>query len=86
MTQAEQLRLIGAAIGRPLRWEELSREDARPDMIEIFGDASLVDSSLDTWAGFVSTPELVTTIVQDITGVPARTFGQWAADNAAAFR
>jgi hypothetical protein len=34
----------------------------------------------------VTAPEPVTTTVQQVTGVPARTFGEWAADHADAFR
>ena len=31
-------------------------------------------------------PEVVTSTVRDLTGVPARTFADWAAANAGAFR
>jgi uncharacterized protein YbjT (DUF2867 family) len=86
VTQAEQVRLIGAALGRPLRWEELTRADARPALVAMFGDESFADGSLDTWEGFVSTPERVTTTVQEITGVPARSFRQWATDHADEFQ
>jgi hypothetical protein len=41
---------------------------------------------LDTWEGFVTTPERVTTTVQEITGAPARPFRQWATDHANEFR
>jgi hypothetical protein len=34
----------------------------------------------------VTRPEPVTTTVQDVTGVPARTFAQWAVDHADDFR
>lgn len=86
LTQAEQVHAIGAAIGRPLRWEELPREAARKELADAFGDTAFAEAALDAWAGFVSQPEQVTSTVRDITGAPARTFGQWAADNAAAFR
>ena len=86
LTQADQVRAIGAAIGRPLRWEELSRQAARADLAAIFGDPDFADSALDTWAGFVRAPEPVTATVPDITGAPARAFSAWAADHAADFR
>ncbi len=86
VTQIEQVHAIGEAIGRPVRWEELSREDARLQLAEAFGDAEFADAALDTWAGFVSEPERVTATVEEVTGVPARTFRQWAADHAEDFR
>jgi uncharacterized protein YbjT (DUF2867 family) len=86
LTQAQQVQAIGAAIGRLVRWEELPREAARQELADAFGDAEFADTALDAWAGFVSQPETVTSTVQDITGAPAHTFGQWAAENAAAFR
>ena len=41
---------------------------------------------LDAWAAAVGQPALVTSLVNEITGAPARTFREWAADNAAEFR
>jgi uncharacterized protein YbjT (DUF2867 family) len=86
VTQADQVRAIGAAIGRPLRWQELSREAARQKLADAFGDSAFADRALDTWAGFVSRPEPVTQTVADVTGAPARTFSEWAADHAGDFR
>jgi uncharacterized protein YbjT (DUF2867 family) len=80
VTQAEQVHAIGQALGRALRWEELSREDVQQQL------AGVPDTALDTWAGFVDTPEPVTQTVQDLTGRPARPFAEWARDHAAAFR
>ena len=86
VTQAEQVRIIGEAIGRPVIWEEQSRADARPDLVELFGDESYADGALDTWAGFVTRPERVTATVEEITGVPARSFRQWATAHAEDFQ
>ncbi len=39
------------------------------------------------WAEFVRKPDyFLTTTVQELTGTPARSFGQWAADHADDFR
>ncbi|MGH8903742.1 MAG: hypothetical protein ACRDYA_19225 [Egibacteraceae bacterium] len=46
LTQAEQVRPIGEAISRPLRWEEISREAAREQMLTYWPPA-LVDGALD---------------------------------------
>ena len=86
VTQAEQVRAIGAAIGRPLRFEEVSRQAVRQDLVGAFGNPAFADSALDTWARFVSRPELVTSTVRDVTGRPARSFRAWAADHAEDFR
>jgi uncharacterized protein YbjT (DUF2867 family) len=86
LTQIEQLDAIGAAIGRPLRWEEISREAARPGLVSAFGDDAFADSALDTWARFVALPESTTQTVEEITGSPARSLGEWAAHHADDFR
>jgi len=86
LTQTDQVHAIGEAIGRPLRFEEISRDQARPGLVAAIGDEAFADSALDTWAGFVAQPERVTTTVQEITGRPARTLRHWAADHADDFR
>ena len=35
LTQRELVQIIGAAVGRPLRFEELSRESAREQMLAL---------------------------------------------------
>lgn len=82
VTQADQVHLIGEAIGKPLRWEELSPDRAREQLLAEWGDASYVDSALTYWAGLVDIPEPVTQTVREVTGRPARTFRQWAVDHA----
>jgi uncharacterized protein YbjT (DUF2867 family) len=85
LTQAEQLAAIGRAIGRELRWQELARPAAQEALAAAWGDPAFAQSALDAWEWFVDHPEPVTPAVQDLTGVPARSFAQWAADNAASF-
>ncbi|MDG4831114.1 NmrA family NAD(P)-binding protein [Solwaraspora sp. WMMD1047] len=86
VTQIEQARLIGEAIGRPVRWVELPVEDARRQLLAEWGDPAVVDASLAYWAGLVASPEPVTRAVEEITGAPARSFRQWAVDHADDFR
>ena len=74
--------VIGEAIARRLRFEEISRDQARPGLIAAFGDEAFADGSLDVWAAFVTEPERVTSTVQEITGTPARTLRDWASDHA----
>ncbi len=86
LTQADQVRIIGEVTGRAVRWEELPPEEARRQLLAAWGDPGFVDSALATWAGLVTQPEPVTRTVEEITGIPARTFRQWAADRASDFR
>jgi uncharacterized protein YbjT (DUF2867 family) len=78
--QVEQVQTIGNAIGRRLRWEEIPRDEVQQQL------AGVPDTALDTWASFVTEPEVVTTTVQAVTGKPARQFSEWARDNADRFR
>jgi uncharacterized protein YbjT (DUF2867 family) len=85
VTQAEQVRIIGDVIGRPLRWEELPPEEARRQLIAAWGDPGFVDGALGYWATLVSEPEPVTRTVEEVTGAPAHTFREWAIDHAGDF-
>ena len=86
LTQAEQLAAIGQAIRRELRWEELPRQAALQELATAWGDPAFAQTALDAWEWFVDHPETVTPVVEDITGVPSRSFADWAAANAAEFR
>ena len=83
VSQAEQVRLIGDVLGRPLRWEELPRPAGRDQLLLDGLPESFVDVLLDTYAS-MGVPE-VTHVVEEVTGVPARTFQQWVADHRADF-
>jgi uncharacterized protein YbjT (DUF2867 family) len=86
ITQADQVRIIGEETGRAVRWEELAPADARQFLLDAWGDPGFVDSALTAWAAMATQPEPVTPTVQEITGVPALTFRQWARDHAGDFR
>jgi uncharacterized protein YbjT (DUF2867 family) len=86
VTQAEQVRLIGEAIGRDVRWIELPSGLARAHLLAEWGDEAFADAALSYWASLVEHPERVTDTVERITGRPARTFRDWARDHAADFR
>lgn len=81
LTQTEQVQAIADALGRPVRWEELSREKAEEELA-----GKVPDTALDTWAGFVEEPEVVTSTVEDVTGTPARPFPEWVHDHVVDFR
>lgn len=86
ITQADQIAEIGTAIGRELRYEDMPHDQALAELVAMFGNADFARSALDTWAGFVTEPEVVTTTVAEVTGEPARPFRDWATEHADDFR
>jgi len=84
LTQREQIEIIGRAIGRPIRVEELTSDQARRELTTIF-PAPAVDMLLDAWAAALGQPALVTSTFAELTGARPRTFHQWATDNATYF-
>jgi len=85
LSQFEQVSTIGRAIGRSLRIEEISPDEARREWLPSM-PASVVNMLLDAWAAAIGQPAFVTSTVEEITGTPARTFLEWATDHAAEFR
>jgi uncharacterized protein YbjT (DUF2867 family) len=85
LSQAEQVRTIGDAIGRRIDFEELSPEEFRRETAGRW-PAPAVEMLLAAWGATIGHPAFVTSTVADIAGTPARTFRQWAADHADAFR
>ena len=85
LTHAEQVGIIGEVIGRSLRLEEISPQEARRELLP-FMPLPVIDMLLSAWSAALGHPAFVTSSVADITGTPARTFFDWAADHAAEFR
>ena len=72
LTQQEHIEAIGAAIGRPIDVAEVAPEDAEPRLPEFM---------IRTMTELMKDPCVVTSAVEEITGVPARSFRQWAEDH-----
>lgn len=85
LTQREQVQIIGDAVGRSLRFEELARESAREQMSAMRFPPPVADMLLDAYGASVGLPAVVTSTVQDVIGVPARSFHDWAVDHAGDF-
>ncbi|MEP7009100.1 MAG: NAD(P)H-binding protein [Acidobacteriota bacterium] len=85
LSQVEQVRAIGDAMGRRIQFEELSPEDFRRETAGSW-PGSVVEMLLAAWKATLGRPAFVTSCVSDVVGSPARTFRQWAADHADAFR
>ncbi|HXH50128.1 MAG TPA: NAD(P)H-binding protein [Terriglobia bacterium] len=84
LSQARQVSIIGSAIGRPLRFEEISPDDARRQLLALM-PASIIDMLLKAWAAAMGQPAYVTSAVAEITGAPPRSFLDWAHDHAEQF-
>lgn len=85
LTQFEQVSIIGRVLGRTLRIEEISPEEARTHWLPTWPE-SVKTMLLDAWSAAVGQPAFVTSTVEEITGNPARTFVEWAADHADEYR
>jgi uncharacterized protein YbjT (DUF2867 family) len=85
LTQRQMVGHIGDAIGREIRLEELSPDEARAELGKTMPPAG-VKAILHRFAAGGGKPATVSTVVQDVTGRPAHTFAQWAEDHADDFR
>jgi hypothetical protein len=81
----EQISTIGSVIGRSLRIEEITPDEARRELLRI-GPLPAVNMLLNAWAAAIGQPAHVTSTVAEITGRPARTLVEWTTENAAEFR
>lgn len=84
LTQADQLKTIGAAIGQKLTYCTITPEQFIQSMSQ-FMPADVIKMMLDYWSDTVEQPDVVRPTVEQITGRPARTLTQWAADHASDF-
>ncbi len=81
-----QISTIAGLLNRDIEVDEITREQARATMVEVFG-ADAADAVLDVTGGDVGDELLrVRDTVARITGSPARTFRRWAEENLDAFR
>ncbi len=85
LSKLDRVRIFSDVLGRSIRFEELSHGAAREQLLARgYGDAT--DWLLDGDALAVDHPQAALPTVAEITGRPARTFAEWVATNAAAFR
>jgi uncharacterized protein YbjT (DUF2867 family) len=84
LSQFEQVRIIGEVIGRSLRYQELSPDEARRELLPPM-TPPIIDMLLNAWAAAIGQPAFVTPSVAEITGTPARKFRDWIIDHSAEF-
>ncbi|MCX5524705.1 NAD(P)H-binding protein [Streptomyces bobili] len=85
LDQIEKVRLIGAAIGRTLSFQELPPEQVRQGMLAQGLPEEVPARLLGSLADYADRPGPTTSRVEAVLGRPALTFADWARDNAPAF-
>ena len=83
----EQVKILSGAIGKPLEFIPVSDDTARKGMEQAGMPAFLIDALLP-FADFIRSGKAarVFKTVEEVTGRQPFTFGDWARENAAAFR
>ena len=85
LTLRRQAGHIGEATGRQIRVEVVSPEQARTELGKTMPPV-VAEAVLRQWTAGNGVPAPISVIVAKITGRPAHTFAQWAADHADDFR
>jgi uncharacterized protein YbjT (DUF2867 family) len=84
LTPGDQVAILGRALGRPLRYEAVSDEDAKAEMAD-----TTPQPFIDAFFRFYSDGEFddsrVVSTVRQLTGREPRSFERWASDHAGAF-
>jgi hypothetical protein len=84
LTRAEIAEQIGAGIGAPVSYEQCDRAEAEQRYNPHLGGQAAW--YLDTVASAVDHPQQANDLVAELTGKPAQSVAEWAAQNAALFR
>ena len=85
LDQREKVRILGAAIGRTLSFQELPPEQVRQGMLAQGLPEEVPARLLGSLADYATRPGPTPRTVEDLLGRPALTFADWARDNASAF-
>ena len=87
LSYAEMAAKIGAAIGKPIRFQPISEEEARKQQVAWGASAELVEARLSIFRAIrEGRLAVVTDTVEQVLGRKPITFGQWASENAEEFR
>lgn len=80
----EQLAILAETVGRDIPVVEITR-DAALEQLGRHMPPTFATSLLDYWAAATATPETIADTTESVLGTPARSFAQWARENAPAF-
>ena len=82
---ADRARILGDVLGRDLRFEDQGDDEAHAEMSATM-PAKYVDAFFSFYVAGALDESVVLPTVEEVCGRPARTFAQWAAAHAEAFR
>ncbi|MGN5382155.1 SDR family oxidoreductase [Streptomyces lasalocidi] len=85
ITPRQQAEMIAAALGSPLRFHELTRDEAKTMMTQLV-PVELADDTLDIISAPTPAELRISPDVQRVLGRAPRTFNRWVARNIAVFR
>ncbi|MFF3452754.1 NAD(P)H-binding protein [Streptomyces sp. NPDC002730] len=85
LTFTEQIAILEHAAGRTIPFNTVTREAWKESMTD-YMPGTFADGLLDYWASTDGSPTPLTSNVEALTGHPARTFAEWAKENADSFR
>ncbi|WP_327252873.1 NmrA family NAD(P)-binding protein [Streptomyces sp. NBC_01244] len=85
LTFAAQLALLGDAVGHPIPFEPVSREQWKSE-VDGYIPGPYAEALLDFWAATDGLPVDLTGDLERLTGHAPRTFETWCADHADVFR
>ncbi|MFI8943948.1 NAD(P)H-binding protein [Streptomyces syringium] len=86
LTPADKVSAIAAATGRRIRFTELTGNQARRQWRAEGWPEEGIEFMMRMWATVPEAVAEVTSVVEEVVGRPPRTFTQWAAAHADAFR
>lgn len=86
LTQRDRVRLIGEAIGRRLSWVEITPDQLRETLLAQGVPADVPERLIGSLSDYAKHAGPSSSAVEEVLGRPARTFAEWAAARAGAFR
>jgi len=87
LSAADQVEILGAALGRPLRLVDVPPEEAKAAMVDSGMPAELADAVIASMAQAGTDHAMaVLPTVEQVTGRPARSFAEWADAHLGDFR
>jgi uncharacterized protein YbjT (DUF2867 family) len=85
LTNAEMIGIIGAVVGRSLRYHEIPAAAMRDRFLRLGFPAEFGDAYVAMLETTVDSPATVTNDVDQILGRPAKSFPEWVAEHASLF-
>ncbi|MGP3912551.1 NAD(P)H-binding protein [Nonomuraea sp. 10N515B] len=84
LTFTDQIGILSRVTGRDISVKHVTRQEWKAEMAQYI-DGPVADALLDYWQSCDGRPAELTTVVEELTGHPARTFASWAEQHRAAF-